>query len=355
MKKAIQMPVGQSGTEELYAIIFENNNHQKVVIFNYGATIHSWTVSFSQYSKDILLGKDTLDEYMGDHPNFGCVVGRYANRIQKGQFSLNEKNYLLSKNLNGHHLHGGFQGFGKKVWTVEKVKNGDNWSDVMLSYLSKDMEEGYPGNLLVQLNIRFTDENELIFAFEAESDQDTICNLTNHCYFNLGNSDNIIDHDLQILSHEITEVDSELIPTGNIIPVNGTAFDFRESRKIEWSSFPEKNKLNEQNGYDQNFILDPVKNNEHEAIATIKEYDNGLKLEVFTSKPGLQLYTGNWLEGIKGKNNSTYSKNAGLCLEAQYYPDSPNQSHFPSATLTAGKKYTHFIKYKLSQSAFTRS
>lgn len=350
MKRAIQIPAGKSGAQPLYTLTFENKHHQKVVIFNYGATIHSWTVSLSKHTKDILLGKATLDDYMGDHPNFGCVVGRYANRIQQGQFSLNEKNYLLSKNLNGHHLHGGFQGFGKKVWTVEKVENGDSWSEVRLSYLSKNMEEGYPGNLLVHLNIRFTDENELIFVFEAESDQDTICNLTNHCYFNLGNSDNIIDHELQILSHEITEVDSELIPTGKIIPVKGTAFDFTEKRKIEWSSLPGKNKLDDQNGYDQNFILDNVKNKKNDAIATVKEYDNGLTLEVFTSMPGLQLYTGNWLEGIKGKNNCAYSKNAGLCLEAQYYPDSPNQSHFPSATLTAGKKYSHFIKYKLNQS-----
>lgn len=341
---------GKVNGSDVEKITFKNDNGQILEVTNFGATIHSWKLDIGkgQY-KDILLGKDRIDEYLLEHPNFGCIVGRYANRIKNGEFTLNGKLYQVSKNLNGHHLHGGFDGFGKKIWKIEHLENNDSEGILELSYVSYDGEEGFPGTLKVNLTITFNQKNELTILHHAYSDKDTICNLTNHCYFNLGSSASILNHSLQIKALQCTETNAELIPTGHFLNVEGSPFDFIKKRKVDWSDFLVHPMIQYGKGYDVNYVLEKRNNYQSEAAAKLFDEDNLILLEVFTSKPGLQLYTGNWLNGIAGKGQKTYNDYNGICLEPQYFPDSPNNAHFPSSVLKEGEPYFHYLKYKVSQ------
>lgn len=342
--------VGNIDNSAVHQLTLINSSGQKVVLYNFGIIIQSWQVKTKKNDiKDVILGLDDWKDYIQDHPNFGCIIGRYANRISKGQLPLGDKIYQLSKNLNGHHLHGGFSGFGKKVWQIQSAKVNPNDIEIHFFYLSPDGEEGYPGNLSTKVIVKFTEDNELIFDMYASSDQDTVCNLSQHCYFNLGNKDNILHHEMLINAFQITQTDEDLIPTGILKNVAGTPFDFT-TFKILGSSITEKHPLlKNANGYDVNYVLtEGVPDLNNEPNASVFERDNQLQLDVRTSLPGLQLYTGNWLEGVRGKNDLTYKKYGGLCVEAQYFPDSPHHPNFPDVRLKAGEEYHHWIKYQLN-------
>lgn len=332
----------------VHQLTLSNTNGQTVVLYNYGIIIQSWLVNTKKHGrKDVLLGRNDWKGYLQDHPNFGCIIGRYANRICKGQLPIGENIFQLSKNLNGHHLHGGFSGFGKKVWDIQNIFIQPKEAEIHLSYISKDGEEGYPGNLATKIIVRFTEENELIFDMHAIADKDTVCNMSQHCYFNLGNEDHILNHEIQINGFQIAETDNELIPTGILKDVKGTPFDFTKPKMIGSSIHETDALLVYGNGYDINYVLNNNCNPYDQPVARVFEENNELQLDVYTSLPGLQFYTGNWLEGVEGKNKQRYKKYAGLCLEPQFYPDSPHHREFPDTVLLAGEGYHQWIKYKL--------
>ena len=342
-------PIGFLDELPVHQLTLTNKNGQTLVLYNYGITIQSWQVNTKYHGrKDILLGRDDWSGYLQDHPNFGCIIGRYANRIGKGHLVIEDKTYQLSKNLNGHHLHGGFSGFGKKVWDIQHVLIHPTEAEIHFVYESPDGEEGYPGTLTATVIVRFTDENELIFDMYAHTDKDTVCNLSQHCYFNLGNEEQILNHELQVHSLQITETDNELIPTGILKNVQDTPFDFTKPKLIGSSIYATNALLEHAHGYDVNYVLDKNRNRYSEPVARVFEEYNELQLEVFTSLPGLQLYTGNWLAGVSGKNNQPYKKYGGLCLEPQFFPDSPHHPDFPDTVLRAGEVYHHWIKYKVT-------
>ncbi len=294
---------------------------------------------------DVTLGFDDLAGYLGTHPYFGTIVGRYANRIAKGAFTLNGVTYHLAQNNNGNSLHGGLKGFDKVVWKAEPVQ-GAGFIGVKLGYTSKDMEEGYPGNLTVTVIYTLTDADELKIGYEAMTDKATPVNLTNHTYFNLagqGKGD-ILGEELLINADSYTAVDSpqNLIPTGEIAPVAGTPLDFTTPHKIgeRIADVP--------GGYDHNYVLRSG-GGAMALAARVYEPESGRVLEVSTDQPGIQLYTGNFLDGsVKGKGGAAYLKHYGFCLETQHFPDSPNHPNFPSTILEPGKKFqtTTVLKFK---------
>jgi aldose 1-epimerase len=273
----------------------------------------------------IVLGFDTLDEYVRNPRYFGALIGRHANRIASGKFSLNGVQYQLSKNNGANHLHGGFNGFDKRVWSARQDGN-----TLHLSYFSKDGEEGYPGNLTALVDYTLLD-NELRIDYRATTDRDTIVNLTNHSYFNLRGEGTILDHELTLNADSFTPVAEDLIPTGEIRSVEGTPMDFRK-RKVIGSHIPDVQ-------YDHNFVLNDW-NGSLRLVARLYEPVSGRVLEILTTEPGIQFYSGNFLDGsLVGKNGMVYKKYAGLCLEPQHFPDAPNHPNFPSTLLCPGEEY----------------
>jgi aldose 1-epimerase len=320
----------------------KNKNGVEIKITNYGGTVMSILLPDTNKTKaDICLGFDSIQPYVNGCPYFGAVVGRYGNRINVGKFTLDGKKYQLTVNSGRHHLHGGKQGFDRVVWDSEITKN-DSIGTLKLTYLSKDGEEGYPGNLTATLYYTLNNENELVIEYEAETDQTTIVNLTNHTYFNLAGKGTILDHELIIAADKYTPVDTSLIPTGEIKAVAGTPFDFTTSHKIgeRIDQVP--------GGYDHNFVLNR-KGKDLEWCASLLDPASSRKLDVFTTEPGLQFYSGNFLNGtITGKYRHVYDKHSALCLETQHYPDSPNKPNFPSTVLKPGEKYWTKTIYKFS-------
>lgn len=293
---------------------------------------------------DIVLGFDSLDGYLGDHPYFGAIVGRYANRIGNGRFAIDKLEYTLATNNGPHHLHGGVKGFDKYVWTPEII--GGN--AIRLSRVSADGEEGYPGELQVAVVYSLTNYNELIVEYQANTDLPTHVNLTQHSYFNLagaGNGD-VLDHELMIDADNYTPVDATLIPTGQIAGVAGTPFDFRKLTPIGARINAKHAQIAHGHGYDHNFVL----NRKGEALqlaARVVEPKSGRVLEVATSEPGMQLYTGNFLDGaIKGRGGLGYERFGGFCLETQHYPDTPNQPEFPTTLVRPGTTYSTRTVFK---------
>jgi len=306
-------------------------------VMTYGATLVSLKVPDRGGAfADVNLGFDTLAGYLGTHPYFGVIVGRYANRIAKARFTLDGVEYSLAPNNNGNTLHGGLKGFDKVVWTAEALQVADGVG-LRLTYLSQDGEEGYPGNLAVTVVYMLTNANELEIRYEAATDKKTPVNLTNHAYWNLkgeGNGD-ILGHVLRLEADRITAVDSavNLIPTGEILPVAGTPFDFTSPHAIG------ERIARVEGGYDHNFVLKSG-GGTLALAARVEEPGSGRVLEIWTDQPAIQLYTGNFLDGtVIGKGGKAYQKHHGLCLETQHFPDSPNHPNFPSTILEPGRTY----------------
>lgn len=319
-----------------------NSDSMQVSILDYGATVTNIiTPDRDKKPGDVVLGFDSLSGYrQKGNPYFGCVVGRYANRIAKGSFSIEGKTYKLAQNNNGNTLHGGLKGFDKVIWQATKLSD----SSLQLTYTSRDGEEGYPGNLVATLVYTLGSDNALKIEYSATTDQPTPVNLTNHSYFNLsaGKQHNILNHELTINANQYTEVDDQLIPTGKSPDVKGGPMDFNTAKTIGRDIAAVKG------GYDHNWILNKTGNGLAKA-ATLYDPASGRQLEVYTTQPGVQFYTGNFLDStLKGKNNRVYAKNAALCLETQHYPDSPNQPSFPNTILKPGETYHHVTVFRFS-------
>lgn len=336
--------------DKLIYIYTLENSASKVKITNFGGIILSFeTKDKNGQSDDIVLGYDNFEDYKTTTTYLGAIIGRCANRIGNASIEINEKKYELAKNDGNNHLHGGDKGFNKVVWNSEILED-DNGQYLKLSYLSKDGEENYPGNLNVNVEYRLTAENELVINYFGKSDKDTIVNLTNHSYFNLGghSSGDILNHRVKINSKNITVADKESIPTGEIRNILGTPMDFTEFKCIGRDINKEYDQLINGNGYDHNWIIDDY-NGKLKKAAEVVDDNSGRVLEVFTTKPGIQFYTGNFLnESEVGKGGVKYKKRQGLCLETQYFPDSLLHEKFTDVILKAGQEYNHTTVYKVS-------
>ena len=326
---------------DLYTLT--NANGLKAEIITFGGIITSLQVPDRNGKfADIVLGCDSVNDYAKKSPYFGALIGRFGNRIAKGKFTLDGVEYKLATNNGPNHLHGGIKGFDKVVWKAKSMQTKEGPS-LKLTYKSRDGEEGYPGNLSCTVVYTLTNNNELKISYEAKTDKATIVNLTHHSYFNLGghNSGDILGHELQIFADHFTPVDKDLIPTGEIKPVKGTPMDFTKPMAIG-------SRIKQvEGGYDHNYVLNSS-DGSLALAASVYEPKSGRVMEVFTTEPGIQFYTGNFLDGsIKGKG-TTYNKHAGFCLEAQHFPDSPNEPKFPPVVLRPGEKYTQLTVHKFS-------
>ena len=335
---------------QLYTLT--NSKGMQVKITNYGAIITSIVVPDRNGKlADVALGYDRVEDYINavDKPYFGAVVGRYGNRIAKGEFTLDGETYTLAINNPPNHLHGGIIGFDKVVWDA-KLTRGSGWQGLELSYTAKDKEEGYPGNLDVTVTYKLTDDNELRVEYHATTDKATPVNLTQHTYFNLkGEGEGtILDHELMLNANKYTPVDEGLIPTGEMLEVAGTPFDFRTAKPIGRDIGQDDQQLTYGLGYDHNFVLDKAEG-EMTLAARVHEPTTGRVLEIHTTEPGIQFYSGNFLDGrLQGKSGKPYVHRGGFCLETQHYPDSPNQPNFPSTILKPGEQYQTTTVFKFS-------
>lgn len=333
----------------LYSISFKEGLDAKVT--NYGGIITSLSVvDKNGVKEDVVLGFDSLNQYQEESPYFGALIGRYGNRIANGQFSLDGKEYSLEKNNNGNHLHGGVKGFDKVVWEVLNTETDDNSATITLKYVSPDGEEGYPGTLTTIVNYIFT-KDELNITYEATTDKSTVVNLTQHTYFNLsGNAkEDILGHKLMLKASQMVAVDDLLIPTGELDFVEETPFDFSTETKIGKGINEDNVQLTNGMGYDHCWVLDGGQTQEPRKVASLFHPASGRRMEVFTTEPAIQFYSGNFLDGsLKGKGGKTYDYRYGLCLETQHYPDAPNQPDFPSVVLDPEQTYYTETSYKFS-------
>jgi aldose 1-epimerase len=348
LKKQLFGKMADGQEIDLYTLT--NRNGVAIGIMNRGGTVVSIRVpDRSGKLGDVVLGFDSLDGYLKDNPFFGALVGRYGNRIAKGRFKLNGVEYKLAVNNGENHLHGGLQGFDKVVWNARDVSEG-RLPRLELTYLSKDGEEGYPGNLSVVVVYSLTDANELRLDYSATTDKDTVVNLTNHTYFNLAGAGegDILGHELTLYADRFTPADKGLIPTGELRSVEGTPFDFRKPTAIGARIEAQDQQIQVGGGYDHNFVLNSG-GGSLALAARVGEPKTGRVLEVLTTEPGVQFYTGNFLDGkLAGKGGKSYPKRSGFCLETQHFPDSPNHPKFPSTELKAGAKYQTTTVYRFS-------
>ena len=324
-------------------LTMENGQGMKAELMNYGATLVALYVPDRQGNlADITLGFDSFESYLGPNPYFGATIGRYANRISGARFKLEGKEYILAKNEGQNHLHGGLKGFDKVIWEAEKVGNSHSLG-LQFKYFSQDGEENYPGNLDCRVTYLLTESNELHISYLATTDQTTQVNLTHHSYFNLAGQGegHILGHELQIWASRYLPVGEGLIPTGELAEVNETPFDFRQPVKIG-------QRINlVPGGYDHNYVLDHQ--GKLNLAARVFEPTSGRLMELYTTEPGLQFYSGNFLDGsIKGKAGKVYDKYAAFCLEPQHFPDTPNKPHFPSSILRPGETYQSLTIFKFS-------
>lgn len=332
--------------------VLSNKKGMEAAITNYGGTLVSLKVPDRNGKlADIVLGYDSLAGYESDKAFFGATIGRYGNRIAHGKFTLAGKEYTLAKNDGENHLHGGVKGFNKRVWTARDV-SGAAGQALELTYLSKDGEEGYPGNLSVKVVYTLAaDRNELRIDYRATTDKETVVNLTNHSYFNLaGQGDgDVLQHELTLHAGRFTPVDQTLIPTGELRPVHGTPFDFTKPTAIGARINQDDEQLKFGRGYDHNWVLDSPKTSTPVFGARAYDPQSGRVLEVLTTEPGIQFYSGNFLDGtIKGKDGKVYKHRYGFCLETQHFPDSPNHPDFPSTVLKPGQSYATTTIYRFS-------
>ncbi|MCX7722306.1 MAG: galactose mutarotase [Verrucomicrobiae bacterium] len=328
--------------------VLRNSKGMEAGICNYGGIV-VWLKVPDKYGQlgDVVLGYDHLDGYLTNNPYFGCLIGRYGNRIANGRFVLDGVTYQLATNDGPNHLHGGLKGFDKVVWTAKTYLTPDGPA-LELQYLSADGEEGYPGNLSVKAVYTVTEDNALRLDFTATTDKPTICNLTHHSYFNLAGKGDILNHVVTMPANRFTPVDATLIPTGELRPVDGTPFDFRKPTPIGARINQPDEQLKFGKGYDHNWVYDK-RPGQLTLLARVHEPTTGRVMEVWSTEPGLQFYTGNFLDGsIKGKGGWVYQFRHGFCMEPQHYPDSPNKPHFPSTVLRPGQVYRNKIIYKFS-------
>ena len=328
---------------ELFSL--SNGHGMAVRIINYGGIIAQLHVPDRHGEMaDVVLGHDTLEGYLNRSRYFGALIGRYANRIARGRFTLDGVEQHLTINNGHNHLHGGVRGFDKVLWQANEVEDG-----LQLTYFSKDGEENYPGNLEAQVTYSLMETNELRIDYRAHTDRETIVNLTNHSYFNLAGNGTILGHELTIDADAFTPVDATLIPTGEIRAVAGTPMDFTSAR-------PVGSRINDQfdqlqmagGGYDHNFVLRTASGSLRH-IATVREPMSGRVMQIATTEPGLQFYSGNFLDGsIVGKYGIAYAKHSGCCLETQHFPDSPNHPNFPATVLRPGEEYRHTTIFQFS-------
>jgi aldose 1-epimerase len=299
---------------------------------------------------NVVLGFDSLDGYLGPHPFFGVLVGRYGNRIGHARFTLDGKTYTLAKNNGENSLHGGLKGFDKYVWKTREVTSPDGLA-IELTHVSPDGDEGFPGALSATVRYTWTDANGLRIDYTATTDKPTVLNLTNHSYFNLsaGGASTVLDHTLQLTADKFTPVDKGLIPTGELRPVAGTPFDFTKPRRIGELIDKDDEQIKFGGGYDHNFVFSQPANGSMRPAGRVTEPTSGRIMEVSTTEPGVQFYTGNFLDGsIKGRGGKPYVKRSGLCLETQHYPDTPNTPDFPSVVLRPGQTYKTSTQYTFS-------
>lgn len=348
MEKKIfgQLPDGT--TADVYSL--KNANGMEVQISNYGGTIVNWTAPDKNGKfENITLACDSLSGYLKGVPYFGALIGRYGNRIAKGKFSIDGKEYTLAQNNGVNALHGGKIGFDKVLWAATPTENEE--PKLQLNYTAKDGEEGYPGNLMVEVIYTLLNDNSLKIEYSATTDKPTVVNLTNHAYFNLSGDMNqdILGHELTLNANKYLPVDETLIPTGELQSVSGTPFDFTKAYKIGKRVNDSTDiQIKYGKGYDHCWVFTDARNS-LKSVAKVYEEKSGRVMEVLTTEPAIQFYTGNFLDGtINGKNGIIVKHRTGLCLETQHYPDSPNQPNFPSTLLKPGEKYSSTTVYKFS-------
>lgn len=345
MAKVISQKFGEIGNQEVYSYTLINDQGLEVTCLNYGCVISKIIMPDRDGNREnIVLGFDTIEDYIEHSPYFGSVVGRVAGRIKDGRFDLDGEVFQLAKNENRNHLHGGHEGFSHKVWDANMFEDANGGVGVEFSYLSPDGEEGYPGNLHVKVIYTLTNQNELEITYDGRADQKTLVNLTNHSYFNLSGDAQreILDHTLQLPSSQFLELDDELLPTGEMLRVDDTVFDFRGSRKIRdgvTSEHPQN--LLAGQGYDHPFLLD----SEGEREISLVDPESGRKLRIETDQPSVVVYSGNQLIGDFSIRGVPAKKYLGICLETQGLPDSIHHPHFPSCVLEAGETYYSKTKY----------
>lgn len=341
---------GRLGSGEQIALYtLRNSKGMEAAITNYGGRVVTLKVPDRDGRlEDVVLGFDDLNGYLEKNPYFGALVGRYANRIANGEFTLNGTTYKLARNNGKNALHGGLKGFDQAVWNAREIA-GAAGPAVELTYLSKDGEEGYPGNLNVTVTYSLSENNELKIDFDATSDKDTVLNLTNHSYFDLAghSAGNILDHRVLIYADKFTPVDENLIPTGELRSVEQTPFDFRKATAIGARIGERDEQLRYGAGYDHNFVLN--RPGETPSLAArVVDPSSGRVMEVLTTEPGVQFYTGNHLDAIRGKGGALYGFRFAFCLETQHFPNSPNQPNFPSTELKPGQRYHGITVFRFS-------
>jgi aldose 1-epimerase len=346
-------PFGTTQEGELVSLYtLGNRTGMEVAISNYGGTIVSLRVpDRNARAEDIVLGYDKLEDYEQGLSFFGATIGRYANRIANGKFTIGKKNYLLTRNDGRNTLHGGTRGLGKRVWAARQASTRSKQT-LQLTYLSRDGEEGFPGNLSVIATFSVpVGRNELCIDYTATTDKNTVLNLTNHSYFNPGGTGkgDVLTHRLRICGQQFTPIDTEMIPTGEFRNVVGTPFDFIQPTAIGEHIHADNEQLKYGKGYDHNWVLDSKPANAFDLAAEIHEPESGRMLSIFTTEPGIQFYAGNFLDGsIQGKGGKVYKHRSAFCLETQHFPDSPNHPEFPPTVLKPGRAFHSGTVYRFS-------
>lgn len=349
----IELPKTEYGTtsdgKAVHKYSLTNKNGMSVEVITYGGIITSLTApdKNGEY-KNIVLGYDSLSQYIKNNPYFGAIIGRYGNRIAKGKFTLDGKEYTLETNNDFNHLHGGTKGFDKVVWDVLSTEKNDSMSSIKLSYTSPDMDMGYPGKLNAIVTYTLDNDNALAVKYEAYSDKKTIVNLTQHSYFNLSGDfkNTILDHEIMIAADNYLPVDATLIPTGKLTDVTNTPFDFRTAKVIGKDITLKNDQLTKGKGYDHCWALN---GKGMRVVSSAYHPTSGRLLEISSDEPGIQFYSGNFLDGtLPAYGGGTYAFRSGFCFETQHYPDSPNQKDFPSVELIPGQKYESNTIFKFS-------
>lgn len=337
---------GESDGKEVFLYTLTNSQGSQLQVSTYGAIM----VGFKTADKNgdlvqVMLGKDSLADYKNNGCYLGVIAGQVANRIGKGKFSLDGVDYSLATNNGPNFLHGGAKGFDQQVWNVESEVAEKGATSLELSYICMDGEENLPGNVEVKVKFTLTDENEVVLDYTAVTDKNTIINLTSHPYFNLLGEGSVAEHDLQLNCKYYTPVDETSVPTGEILSVEGTPFDFLSTKKIGQDIDSKHEQTVIGIGYDHNLVIDKAEG-EFGLIGTAYAAKTGIAMETYTTEPGVQFYSGNWLEGDMGRNQTPHIKRQGFCLEAQHYPDSINKPHFPNTILAPEEEYTQVTVYK---------